>query len=81
MVEKPAPHRTRGAGFSKRGKGVNLYRKICQVEVFVAQMTINEDPRGNWKLQKSRIRDVPPYARDYSLGYKDPNSKRQKNIS
>jgi len=35
------------------------YGNICEVEAFVARMTINEDLRGNRRLQKSRVRDVP----------------------
>jgi hypothetical protein len=44
-------------------------------------MTINEDPRGNRKLGKKPGQRYSPYARDYSFGFKDPNSKQQKIIS
>ncbi len=47
-----------------------LYGNICEVAAFVARMTINEDPRGNRKLQKSRVRDVLPMHGIIPLGLK-----------
>jgi len=41
-MNKPVPPLIEGPVSPRLGKGVNLYRKICQVEAFVARMTIDD---------------------------------------